>query len=212
MSLGSRFFAATYDRLGAAVEKAGLSAHRHALLAGAGGRVIEIGAGTGANLGFYGDSVQQLTLTEPEEAMAKRLERRAKDHSLPIELVRASAEDLPFDDGYFDVAVSTLVLCSVDDQAQALQELRRVLKPSGRLLFAEHVRADDSRLAGWQDRLNWFNRFVGQGCNCNRATVEGIRAAGFTIAELERDKLHKVPPIIRPLAVGMAYPNGTPKG
>jgi len=212
MSLGGRFFAATYDRMIAGVEKAGLHAHRQALLADASGRVLEIGAGTGINLELYGNGVERLTLAEPEPAMARRLERRLRDHPRQAELVHAPAEDLPFEDGSFDAAVSTLVLCSVDDQVQALAELRRVLIPGGRLLFIEHVRSDEPGLAKWQDRLNRVNRLVGHGCNCNRATLDAMSAAGFSITELERDELHKVPPIVRPLAVGTARASGAGEG
>ena len=115
----------------------------------------------------------------------------------------ASAEELPFEDGHFDVAVSTLVLCAVKDQSAALGEIRRVLKPDGRLLFIEHVRSKEPRLARWQDRLNAFNQFVVH-CDCNRDTLKGIRAAGFTITDLTRDELKKVPPFVRPLVVGTA--------
>jgi ubiquinone/menaquinone biosynthesis C-methylase UbiE len=204
MSLQGRIFAATYDRMSAKAEKAGLSGLRQALLANARGRVLEIGGGTGANLPFYGKAVSALTVTEPEEPMARRLQRRLTEHdTLPAELVRAPAEALPFQDGRFDMAVSTLVLCAVEDQPRALGEIRRVLKPDGRLLFIEHVRAEDPRLARWQDRLNGFNhRMVG--CDCNRPTLDGIRAAGFTIADVAHDELKKAPPFVRPLIVGTA--------
>lgn len=204
MGLGGRIFAACYDRMSAGSEAAGLRATRASLLSGAAGRVLEIGAGTGANLPFYGATVESLTVTEPEAAMAHRLERRICEQSRPVDLVRAPAENLPFEAGQFDVAVSTLVLCTVDDQLQALDELRRVLKPGGRLLFVEHVRSDEPRLAHWQDRLNGVSRVMGHGCNCNRPTLDTIRAAGFTIMELEVDELPKVPPTHRPLAVGTA--------
>jgi SAM-dependent methyltransferase len=118
--------------------------------------------------------------------------------------VRAPVEQLPFDDGSFDVAVSTLVLCTVPDQLDALAELRRVLVPGGRVLFIEHVRADERRLAGWQDRLNGVNRVMGRGCNCNRTTLDAIGAAGFTLGELERSELKKAPPLVRPLVIGSA--------
>jgi ubiquinone/menaquinone biosynthesis C-methylase UbiE len=209
MSLRSRLFAAGYDRFTAATEEAGLAAHRRNLLADASGRVLEIGAGTGANLQHYGDGVTELTTVEPEEAMARRLARRAREDGRLIELVQAPAEDLPFEDGRFDVAVSTLVLCTVDDQARALGELRRVLRPGGRLLFLEHVRADEPGLARWQDRLNGINRFLVCGCNCNRRTLEAIEAAGFSIATLTRDRLPKAPPFARPLVVGAAETAGS---
>src|SRR5437764_4969074 len=137
-------------------EKAMLRDRRRALLEQARGRVLEIGGGTGANLPFYGPGVDELVITEPEEPMARRLERKLEGYSLPVQLVRTLAEQLPFEDESFDVVVATLVLCTVDDPARALGEARRVLKPGGRLLFLEHVRSDDPKLARWQDRLNRF--------------------------------------------------------
>jgi ubiquinone/menaquinone biosynthesis C-methylase UbiE len=204
VSISGRIFAAAYDRMSAGTEKAGLADHRRKLLAGARGRVLEIGAGTGANLGFYGDGVESLTVVEPDAPMAERLERKAEQLGRPVELVKAPAEALPFADDSFDVVVSTLVLCTVGDQAKALAELRRVLKPGGRLLFIEHVRAEDAGLARWQDRLNGINRVVARGCNCNRSTVDAIRGAGFAIVELEHDRLQKVPAFVSPLVVGSA--------
>jgi ubiquinone/menaquinone biosynthesis C-methylase UbiE len=121
--------------------------------------------------------------------------------------VRAPAEELPFEDGEFDVAVSTLVLCGVEDQSRALGEVHRVLKPGGRLLFIEHVRSDDPGLARKQDRMNGLNRIVVR-CNCNRSTLDAIRAAGFTITDLHHGELQKAPEFVRPLVVGTATPNG----
>jgi len=210
VSLWGRIGAATYDSLMAGTEKATLRPHRQALIRQASGHLLEIGGGTGANLPFYGGEVETLTLTEPEAPMARRLEKRLPEIWPGARLVGARAEDLPFEDGSFDVAVSTLVLCTVDDQPSALRELHRVLKPGGRLLFIEHVRSDEPRLARWQDRLNGLQRRIGHGCNCNRSTVESIRQAGFQIVELERDVLQKVPPIVRPLVVGVAESSGQP--
>ena len=203
VSLRARFFALTYDRMGAKTEKAGLQARRRDLLAEASGRVLEIGGGTGANLPFYGSAVESLTLTEPEPPMLRRLERRAQDEVPLAKVLRAPAEDLPFDDDSFDTAVSTLVLCGVDDQPRALRELRRVLRPGGRLLFIEHVRSDEPGLARWQDRLNVVNRVVAC-CECNRPTLDSIKAAGFEVAHVEHTTLEKVPPFVRPLIVGAA--------
>lgn len=208
MSLRGRLFAAGYDRMLARVEKAGLHAHRESLLSDATGRVLEIGAGTGLNLDLYGDAVESLTVTEPEEPMAQRLEAKLPDLSRDVTVVRAPAEDLPFPDDEFDTVVATLVLCTVADQPRALREARRVLKPGGRLLFIEHVRSDDRKLAKWQDRMNGVNRFVAYGCNCNRSTVDAIRGAGFDVDELERGELPKAPPFARPLVIGRAVANG----
>jgi len=203
MSLRSRLFALTYDRQLAKVERAGLSALRQELLAGASGRVLEVGGGTGANLAFYGPGVESLTVTEPEPPMLRRLERRVREQAPQTKLLQAAAEDLPFEDDTFDTAVSTLVLCGVDDQPRALGELRRVLRPGGRLIFIEHVRSDEPGLARWQDRLNGLNRFVAC-CDCNRRTLDSINAAGFEVTKVEHTSLNKVPPFVRPLIAGTA--------
>ena len=204
MNIGGRIFAAMYDSMLRGAEKAGLAAHRESLLSQASGHVLEIGAGTGANLPYYGERVESLTVTEPESPMARKLEGRIREQSRPVELVHAPAENLPFEDGQFDTVVSTLVLCTVEDQARALGELRRVLRAGGRLLFIEHHRADAPGLARWQDRLNGVSRVVGHGCNCNRSTLEAISAAGFTITAVEHGRLPKSPPTHAPLAIGTA--------
>jgi ubiquinone/menaquinone biosynthesis C-methylase UbiE len=210
MSLWGTIFAAGYDRIMAGPEKATLRAHRQALVSQAAGRVLEIGGGTGANLSFYGERVEALTVAEPEEPMARRLERHVRERSVDANVVHAPAEELPFEDDSFDVAVSTLVLCTVKDQQRALSELLRVLAPGGRLLFIEHVLSDDPRLARWQNRLNGLQQRVGHGCNCNRSTVEGIGDAGFSITTLAHDTLRKAPPIVRPLAIGVAEAGSLP--
>jgi ubiquinone/menaquinone biosynthesis C-methylase UbiE len=204
MSLRTRFFAMTYDRQIAGAEKAGLRAFRERLLAGASGDVIEIGGGTGLNLSCYGPAVRSLTITEPQPPMLRRLERAVHEHRPDAKVLRAPAEDLPFYDHSFDVAVSTLVLCGVDDQPRALRELGRVLRPGGRLLFIEHVRSDDPKLARRQDRMLGLNRRVAHGCHCNRPTLDSIRAAGFEVAELTRDELRHAPKWVRPLIAGVA--------
>lgn len=136
--------------------------------------------------------------------MARRLAQRLREQHRRAELVQAPAERLPFEDARFDAVVSTLVLCTVADPNRALKELRRVLKPGGRLLFLEHVRSDDPGVARWQDRLNGINRFIAYGCNCNRSTLDTIRASGFAVASLERSQIPKAPSFVRPLIVGIA--------
>ncbi len=135
--------------------------------------------------------------------MLKRLERKAREQNSQATVLRAPAEDLPFEDASFDTVVSTLVLCGVDDQPLVLRELRRVLRPGGRLIFLEHVRSDDPRVAKMQDRVNLVNRFV-VCCDCNRPTLNRIRSAGFEVAELEQTELPKAPPFARPLIIGTA--------
>jgi ubiquinone/menaquinone biosynthesis C-methylase UbiE len=202
--LGDRFFAAIYDRLTASSEKAGFAEFRRSLLQQARGRVLEVGAGTGLNLEHYPDEVEELVLTEPSEPMAKRLRKRVADLGRPASVVEAPVESLPFPDASFDTVVCTLVLCSVEDQGAALQEIRRVLRPGGRLLFLEHVRADDPRLARWQDRLTPVNRVIGRGCHPNRATLRAIESE-FDVEQVEHDRFPKAPPIVRPLIRGRAH-------
>jgi ubiquinone/menaquinone biosynthesis C-methylase UbiE len=200
-------FAAGYDRFMAGPEKAVLRQHREALIGRATGSVLEIGGGTGANLPFYDEGIAELVITEPEEPMARRLERKLAGYPLRARVVRAPAEELRFEDDRFDFVVSTLVLCTVKDPGRALAEIHRVLKPDGKLLFLEHVRSEDPALARWQDRLEGIQVRVGHGCHPNRPTLENIERGSFTIAELEHDRMRKAPPIVRPLIAGVARAN-----
>lgn len=136
--------------------------------------------------------------------MAKRLRARVASVRPGTHVVEASAEQLPFLDDSFDAVVSTLVLCTVADPVRSLAEIGRVLVSGGQLLFIEHVRAQTPRLGWVQDHLNPIQRLFAHGCNCNRRTLEAIRAAGFTVATLERDELKHVPPFARPLIIGSA--------
>jgi ubiquinone/menaquinone biosynthesis C-methylase UbiE len=203
MSIRGKLFAMTYDRNMARVEKAGLRAHRQSLLAAAEGKVLEIGGGTGANLPFYRPEVESLTITEPETVMVRRLERRVRAQAPMTKVLRAPAEDLPFEDCTFDAVVSTLVLCGVSDQPLALRQIRRVLRPGGQLLFIEHVRSDDAQLAHRQDRMNWLNRLAAC-CDCNRPTLTSIQDGGFTVVQVEHVTWQKVPSFASPLVVGRA--------
>jgi len=203
MSLRKRFFAATYDGLMRRSEKAGLTDMRIALVARAEGTVLEIGAGTGGNLDHYRPAATSLTLTEPDVYMFKRLERRAQAVAPSALVLRAPAEDLPFEDGTFDTIVSSLVLCGVDDQPRAVREIRRVLRPGGRFLFLEHVRADDPAAAKKQDKMNRINRAV-VCCDCNRPTLDTIEAAGFEVTALQNTELPKSPSFVRPAIIGDA--------
>ena len=204
MSLWGRIFAAGYDRFLKSSEEAGLRERRRALLAGCQGRVLEIGAGTGLNVELYPPGLGELVLTEPEPPMADRLERRLAASGRTATVVRAPSERLPFPAGSFDVIVSTLVLCTVGDPAATLGELRRVLKPDGRLLFLEHVRAADPDVARWQDRLHPIWVRFGRGCHCNRDTLASIAAAGFVVDDVEHGRVPKAAPIVRPMIVGTA--------
>jgi ubiquinone/menaquinone biosynthesis C-methylase UbiE len=210
MSVYGRLFARVYDRALAASEAAGLADLRRGLLAGARGRVLELGAGTGLNLAHYPDGVEQLVLTEPEEPMLARLRVRATGHDPPATVVGAPAERLPLAAGSVDTVVATLTLCTVDDLDAALREVRRVLAPGGRLLFLEHVRSGDERLARRQDLLAPLWKHVGHGCHCNRATLAAIEAAGLAVQEVEHDRMPRAPRFLEPLVVGAAVKPRSP--
>ncbi|HEY2207774.1 MAG TPA: methyltransferase domain-containing protein [Gaiellaceae bacterium] len=203
MSLRSSLFAAMYDRMSRSSEEAGVGEMRQRLLGGVSGDILELGAGTGMNLSHYDEALASLVLTEPEPAMLRRLQPKALKQAPNARVVQASAEDLPFEDASFDAVVSTLVLCGVDDQARALQEAKRVLRPGGRLLFIEHVRSDDPKLARFQDRMNRLNHFL-VGCDCNRQTLAAIEEQGFTVSKVEPTVLPKAPKFVRPAIVGVA--------
>jgi ubiquinone/menaquinone biosynthesis C-methylase UbiE len=201
MSLRKSIFAALYDPMSRSSEDAGLREMRHSLLAEAGGDVLEIGAGTGANLAHY-DGVASLVATEPDQAMLRRLAKKAREQTARVEILPAPAEALPFADASFDTVVSTLVLCGVEDQSRSLREMRR-LRPGGRLLFIEHVRSADPKVARMQDRISPVNRFL-FGCECNRATLDTIEATGFTVSRVEHGELPKAPKFVRPMIIGAA--------
>lgn len=199
-----RGFAALYDRMIGATEDAGLREMRREVLAGASGRTIDLGAGTCANIGLFPPPVTELVFAEPDPHMAKKLRPKLAESGQEAELVEAPAESLPFEDSSFDTVVFTLVLCTVPDPAAALAEAARVLRPGGRLLFVEHVRAEDAGLARWQDRLERPWRFLADGCHCNRDTVAAIEASPLTLERVERGRMPKAPPLVRPLVRGSA--------
>jgi ubiquinone/menaquinone biosynthesis C-methylase UbiE len=200
-------FARGYDRFTKSTEDAGLREKRRELLARATGRTLEIGAGTGSNLELYPEAVTALVLTEPDEHMRAQLERKLTALGRRPEVVGAGAERLPFPDASFDTVVATLVLCTIPAPRRALEEISRVLKPDGRLLFLEHVRAEDAGTARWQDRLERPWGWFGRGCHPNRDTVSLINESALEIGELERDTMPKAPTIVRPLVVGEARPS-----
>ncbi len=177
-------FAAVYDRLVAPIERAGIAERRARLLGELTGRVLDIGSGTGANLPHY-LAADRVVMTEPDPAMRAKLTAKLHQAVRPTEVVDAPAENLPFADAAFDVAVCTLVLCTVDDPARALAEARRVLVPGGRLVVLEHV-AGVGRLATWQNRLNPIWSRLAGGCQLNRDTESAVVDAGFDPQTVER--------------------------
>ena len=204
IKIPSRLFAAVYDRMNAPVEEAGGRELRRGLLAGAEGATLEIGAGTGANLEHYPAAVTRLVLLEPEAPMAAKLRARLATAGREAEVVAGSADPLPFASATFDTAVVTLVLCTVPDQAAALAEVGRVLKPGGRLLFLEHVRSEDERIARRQDRVRPIWNVVGRGCNPNRDTLAALEASPLDVEAVEHGRLPKAAGIVEPLLIARA--------
>jgi ubiquinone/menaquinone biosynthesis C-methylase UbiE len=198
-----RVFAFGYDWFLGISERAGLSARRRELLALATGRTLEVGAGTGLNLIHYPDDAE-LVLAEPDQHMVARLRARV-EHSLRVaRIVRAPGERLPFPDSSFDTVVMTLVLCTAPDPALVLREAARVLRPGGLLLFLEHVRSDDPRLARWQDRLRGPWKFFANGCYCNRRTLATIESSPFVVEQAEKTAVPMAVPLVRPMVIGTA--------
>jgi ubiquinone/menaquinone biosynthesis C-methylase UbiE len=181
------------------------------LLAGARGRTVEIGAGTGLNLEHYPAAVTELVLTEPDPHMARKLRGKVERSSRSAEVVEAPAERLPFDDESVDTIVGTLVLCTTPGPAAVLAEVARLLKPGGGFLFLEHVRAQEARLARWQDRVTPITNYLFCGCHPNRATLETIEASPLSVEHAERGELPKegTLPFERPMIVGVARRRAT---
>ncbi|MGH7543559.1 MAG: class I SAM-dependent methyltransferase [Gemmatimonadota bacterium] len=185
-------------------DTAELREERHRTVAEAEGRVLEIGVGTGANFRLYEAPVSSVTAVEPSGGMNRRAARNQKDARVPVRLVAGSAERLPFRDRAFDTVVAVFVLCTIPDAVQALAETRRVLAPSGRLLFLEHVRALDPGVERWQQRLQPIWGRLACGCVLARDTERRIVEAGFTIEALDRFWLPRVPRVVGRLIRGRA--------
>jgi ubiquinone/menaquinone biosynthesis C-methylase UbiE len=183
-------FARLYARLSVSMESAGVDKRRDTLLAGLTGSVIEVGAGNGLNFRHYPATVTGVLAVEPEQHLRKLALASAAEAQVSITVTDGTADRLPADDGSFDAAVASLMLCSVPDQEVALAEMRRVLRPGGELRFMEHVRSQSlgqRRVQLLVDATIWPACFGG--CHTGRDTVAAISAAGFTVKEVARYRL-----------------------
>lgn len=200
---GHKWFAAAFDSMNriTGTETKFLAKHRPQIAGEATGQVLEVGAGTGANLPYFAKA-DKVVATEPDPYMMKRARKRlAELGATNIELAQHPAEELPFEDGSFDSAVSTMVFCSVRDPIKALAEIRRVLKPSGSFRFIEHVRPDGGLKARIFDFITPLWGWFGAGCHPNRRTLESMQEAGFEVKELKQVSFS-----VMPVIIGMAVP------
>lgn len=187
MAISHPIFARVFARASVAMDRAGAAAHRRRLVTGLRGRVVEVGAGNGRNLPHYPPTVTGVLAVEPEPRFRALVRAAAPDARVPVTVAAGLAEALPVADASADAVVLSLVLCSVPDQAVALREARRVLRPGGQLRFYEHVVAETPGLRRAQrvaDATLW--PLCCAGCHTARDTVAAIQAAGFTVVELDR--------------------------
>ena len=201
MSFISAFF---YDKLLAPAEEACLKEWRHNLLKNTSGDGLEIGAGTGSNLDFYPASLLTLVLSEPDKHMRRQMEKKisAAKH---VSITADTAENIKAENNSYDFVVTSLVCCSVPNIEAVLLEIKRVLRPGGRLIFLEHVAAaEGTKRRRWQNIINPFWRKLAGNCHLNRETESAILAAGFKIQEIKRESMRKAMPLVRPTIRGIA--------
>lgn len=185
-SAGNSSYGQYFARVGPRMDARGAAAHRRRLVGAGYGAVVEIGAGYGATFPFYPSAVTGVLALEPDATLRALAVAEAVKAPVPVTVNDGVAEALPAGDESVDVVVSSLVLCSVADQAAALAEVLRVLRPGGLLLFYEHVRSAHRVLAAVEDLLTPLWSRLGGGCHLNRDTAAGIAAAGLTLQDVER--------------------------
>jgi ubiquinone/menaquinone biosynthesis C-methylase UbiE len=163
--------------------------YRSRVVANATGRVLEVGIGSGLNLPFYSQSVNEIVGLDPSPRLLEIADKAARQSSLPVELIEGTAEAIPIEAASIDTVLTTWTMCSIPDVDKALEEMRRVLKPNGRLLFVEHGLAPEPRVAWWQDRLTLVWTHLSGGCHLNRAIEDVIKRTGFSIEWLDKGYL-----------------------
>jgi ubiquinone/menaquinone biosynthesis C-methylase UbiE len=168
-----------------AMRKETLVVYRHRVISAAAGRVLEIGIGSGLNLRHYGGTVKHVVGLDPSAKLLSMAAHAVKRQALPITLLKGSAEEIPLCDKSVDNVVTTWTLCTIPDVHHALAEMRRVLKPGGRLLFVEHGRSPDATVRNWQDRLTPLWKRIGGGCHLNREIGQLITGAGFRLERMD---------------------------
>lgn len=200
-------FAALYAGFARVADRVALARLRSAVLAEASGALLVVGAGQGHDLAHLPPAVTSVVAVEPDAAMRRRARGRVRAARVPVRLVAGTAERLPVADRAVDTVLCMFVLCSVDDLGAAVAEIRRVLRPDGRLLLLEHVRGrGGSRTAALQDTLDPVWARLAGGCHLDRRTGAALDAAGFDTHRLAATAVRGVP--LFPLLTGVARPPG----
>jgi ubiquinone/menaquinone biosynthesis C-methylase UbiE len=167
------------------MRQATLVPYRRRLIPTAAGRVVEIGVGTGENLRLYSTQAERVIALDPSPRLLSMAREAAQEATVPVDLMKGSAQEIPLADKCADTVVMTWTLCSIPDPSRALREIRRVLRESGRLLFVEHGRSPDPNISRWQDRLTPLWRRIAGGCHLNRPMRLLIEAAGFRFERID---------------------------
>jgi ubiquinone/menaquinone biosynthesis C-methylase UbiE len=181
--------------------------YRRQLLAHVQGAVLEIGFGTGLNLSFYPEHIQNITVVDPNPGMGSLARQRIASSSIAVDWQVADAQELPLPNQSFDSVVSTWTLCSILDLTKALREIQRVLRVGGKLFFLEHGLSEDPQVQRWQNRLNPIQKVIADGCNLNRDIAQLIRGAGFRFEQLEQFYMPNQPKFIGYTYQGIALPS-----
>jgi ubiquinone/menaquinone biosynthesis C-methylase UbiE len=208
-------FSRFYGWCAAKGEKVGVAEHRDELLAGTSGRVIEVGAGSGLNFGHYPNDLTMVVAVEPEAHLRRLAKQAASRARVPIRVEEGTADHLPSPDGAFDVGVTSLVLCSVPDQAVALAELHRVIRPGGELRFYEHVRSTSPRRARLQDRADLIWPVFGGGCHPTatlRRRSQQLDSRFRSAASLTSSRASSALPLRQTSWVELGVPRWSPTG
>jgi ubiquinone/menaquinone biosynthesis C-methylase UbiE len=205
----SWLFAKIYDRMMLDAEEKCLNEWRADLLRDLKGNVLELGCGTGANLGYYPTDVKHLALAEPNEHMVHELHKKLIQFpKLKTDVLNYDGNKIPLAEKSIDAVVLTLVLCSVENPQNMLSEIHRVLKPQGKLYFIEHVAAFDNPVRlKWQKRFEPLWKVLACGCHLTRSTEATIENSGFKIEKILRESLRGVPKLVRPSIRGVALAN-----
>jgi ubiquinone/menaquinone biosynthesis C-methylase UbiE len=188
-----------------AMRNRSLDAYRRRTIGAASGVVLEIGVDSGQNLPLYGSAVDHLCAIDPSAELLRWARNRTADVPMPVSLVSGSAEQLPFANAVFDTIVTTWTLCSIPNPVAALIEMRRVLKPSGNLVFVEHGLSPEPRVARWQHRLTPCWKRIAGGCHLGRKMDELIRSAGLCLSDIETHYMNG-PKLVTFMYQGQAIP------